>query len=90
MLTWDWDAKFRNWMRKGLEFRKGELPIVPDPLPPKVPMPPCPPPHPDVIAAGERYAERVKAGEKVDLRSLFKPTWVLPPLPDDCVEDAVG
>jgi hypothetical protein len=76
----NWNAKFRNFMRKGLEFRKGEPPVVPEPLPPKVPMPPCPPPPPEVLERAEQWKKRMEAGEQIDLKSLFKPKYVVPPV----------
>jgi hypothetical protein len=67
----DWEASFRTWMRKGWEFRKGELPNVPDPVvhEPKRPVPPAPPPHPMVVEAIER---RMASTEPLDLLSLCK------------------
>jgi hypothetical protein len=77
----NWNAKFRNFMRKGLEFRRGEPPVVPDPLPPKRPMPPCPPPPPEVLARAEVWKQRMEAGELPDLSKLFKPgKFVVPPV----------
>lgn len=90
MTSGNWNAKFRNWMRKGLEFRKGEPPIVPEPLPPKVPMPPAPPPPPEVLARAQVWKERMEAGEQIDLKSLFKPKFVVPPVENDFAEDCVG
>lgn len=79
-LSGNWNAKFRNYMRIGLQFLKGVPPIVPEPLPPKVPMPPCPPPSPEVLARAQVWKERMEAGETIDIKSLFKPKYVVPPV----------
>lgn len=82
--TKDWDAKFRTFMRKALEFAKGALPNVPEPLPPKVPMPPCPPPSPIVLEGARRAKERMERGESFLPADLFARIGMkLPPLPPD-------
>jgi hypothetical protein len=86
----NWNAKFRNYMRKGLQFLNGVPPVVPDPLPPKVPMPPCPPPDARVLEAAERYRQRMEAGETIDFKSIYKPKFVVPPIQNDFAEECVG
>jgi hypothetical protein len=80
----DWDAKFRTFMRKALEFSKGTLPNVPEPLPPKVPIPPPPPPSPIVLEGARRAKERMERGENIFTSDLFKRVGMrLPELPPD-------
>jgi hypothetical protein len=82
----DWDAKFRTFMRKAMEFSRGMLPNVPDPVAvePKRPMPPCPPPEPHIVEAAKRWGDRIANGEKIDFKSLLKNVGMrLPELPPD-------
>ena len=82
----DWDAKFRTFMRKAMEFSRGMLPNVPDPVAvePKRPMPPCPPPEPHIVEAAKKWKERMDNGEKIDFKSLLKNVGMrLPELPPD-------
>lgn len=73
----DWDAKFRTFMRKALEFSKGVLPNVPEPLPPAEvnrPVPPPPPRHPLVEEAISRAHERLNGPNPPTLKELFQET----------------
>lgn len=82
----DWDAKFRTFMRKAMEFSRGMLPNVPDPVAvePKRPMPPCPPPEPHIVEAAKRWGERIANGEKIDFKAMMKNVGMrLPELPPD-------
>lgn len=82
----DWDAKFRTFMRKAMEFSRGMLPNVPDPVAvePKRPMPPCPPPEPHIVEAAKRWGERMANGEKIDFKAMMKNVGMrLPELPPD-------
>lgn len=80
ILSGNWNAKFRNWLRKGMEFRKNVPPALPPPREPKRPMPPAPPPEPMVLEASARWGERMKNGETFDMSRLKQIGMKLPPL----------
>lgn len=67
----NWDASFRNWLRKGLEFRKGSLPFVPDPPAPKRSVPPPPPLHPMVAEEARKFGELMDQNPHMNLRELL-------------------
>lgn len=72
-LSGNWNAKFRNYMRMGLQFRNGVPPIVPEPAPPPCPVPPPPPLHPMVAAGAERARLAMEAnGGQFDFDALVQ------------------
>jgi len=78
----NWTASFRNWMRKGLEFRKGVLPFVPDKPEPKRKVPLAPLPSAITLEGAERSRQRMLRGESW-MPDFSKVGMRLPPLPPD-------